>query len=66
MFKRILKFFSLWEVKETEKLPTTSQLSKMTKRSIEVYAREHHGIELDRRMTKQNMIKDLYERYFDQ
>jgi F0F1-type ATP synthase membrane subunit b/b' len=39
-------------------LPTVSQLKKLTKAKIEELGREV-GIELDRRQTKDNMIKEL-------
>lgn len=44
------------------KLPTTKVLEGMTKAKLEDTAREY-GVELDRRMTKSNMIKDLRAKY---
>lgn len=41
-----------------KKVPTKTDLSKMTKENIEKVAREYN-IELDRRMTKSNMIADF-------
>jgi hypothetical protein len=44
------------------KLPTTKVLEGMTKAKLEETGREY-GVELDRRMTKANMIKDLRAQY---
>ena len=44
------------------KLPTTKVLEGMTKAKLEETGREF-GVELDRRMTKANMIKDLRAQY---
>lgn len=44
------------------KLPTTKVLEGMTKAKLEETGREY-GVELDRRMTKANMIKDLRAKY---
>lgn len=44
------------------KLPTTKVLEGMTKAKLEDTGREY-GVELDRRMTKANMIKDLRAQY---
>jgi len=44
------------------KLPTTKVLEGMTKAKLEETGREY-GVELDRRMTKENMIKDLRAKY---
>lgn len=49
------------EVKKP-KLPTNKTLEKKTKSEIEKFALEF-GIELDMRMTKANMIKDLRSKY---
>ena len=50
------------EVKEAlDKLPTADELKKMTKAKIEELGREL-GIELDKRKTKDNMIKDLEDK----
>ncbi len=40
------------------KLPTKAQLEKLTKAGLEELGREH-GVELDKRKTKANMIVDL-------
>lgn len=45
-----------------EKLPTNKKLEGMTKAQIEDLGRGH-GIELDKRMTKANMIKELRTNY---
>lgn len=44
------------------KLPTTKVLEGMTKAKLEDTGREY-GVELDMRMTKANMIKDLRAQY---
>ena len=44
------------------KLPTTKVLEGMTKAKLEETGREY-GVELDKRMTKANMIKDLRAQY---
>ena len=44
-----------------ESIPTITELKKMTKAKLEELGREH-GIELDRRKTKSNMIADLMEK----
>lgn len=44
------------------KLPTTKVLEGLTKAKLEETGREY-GVELDRRMTKANMIKDLRAQY---
>ena len=41
-----------------KKLPTKAQLEKLTKAGLEELGREH-GVELDKRKTKANMIVDL-------
>ena len=41
-----------------KKVPTKTALLKMTKANIEAEARDH-GIELDARKTKENMVADL-------
>ena len=41
-------------------LPTDKDLNKLTKVNLEKLGREH-GVELDRRKTKANMIADLKE-----
>ena len=41
-----------------ESIPTITELKKMTKTKLEEVAREH-GIELDKRKTKSNMIADF-------
>jgi len=50
-----------------EETPEESQLEvpnlgKMTKVQIEEWTRENLGVDLDRRMTKANMIKDIQSR----
>ena len=44
-----------------ESIPTITELKKMTKAKLEELGREH-GIELDKRKTKSNMIADLVEK----
>ena len=46
------------EAKSANKLPTTKALEGMTKAKLEELGREH-GVELDKRKTKANMIADL-------
>lgn len=48
------------ETKETfEESLTNDELKKLNKGQIEEYARQMHGVELDARKTKDNMIQDL-------
>ena len=53
------------EIEEIEELiesiPSITELKKMTKAKLEELGREH-GIELDKRKTKSNMIADLVEK----
>jgi polyhydroxyalkanoate synthesis regulator phasin len=50
------------EVEEAiEKLPSKSEIKKMSKDKIEELGRRF-GIELDKRKTKDNMIKDLMDK----
>lgn len=44
------------------KLPATKELEAMKKADLEAFARDH-GVELDKRMTKANMIKDFRAQY---
>lgn len=44
------------------KLPPNKDLEKLTKAKLDELGREH-GVELDKRMTKENMIKDLRTKY---
>lgn len=44
------------------KLPPNKELEKLTKAKLEELGRDH-GLELDKRMTKENMIKDLRAKY---
>ena len=52
----------LEKVTPKPKLPTTKVLEGMTKAKLEDTGREY-GVELDKRMTKANMIKDLRAQY---
>lgn len=45
-------------VESTDKLPTKSKLAAMKKTELETFGKQF-GIDLDRRKTKDNMIKDL-------
>ena len=50
------------EVQEVlESLPTADELKKLTKAKLEELGREL-GVELDKRKTKDNMIKELQEK----
>lgn len=44
------------EIKKEVKAKTQAELKKMTKKALDVYARDEHGIELDGRLTKDKMI----------
>jgi len=44
-------------VEIAKKAKTTAELKKMTKKAIDAYARDEHGIELDGRLTKDKMIQ---------
>jgi len=46
------------EAKTPNKLPTAKTMESMTKAKLEELGREH-GVELDKRKTKANMITDL-------
>lgn len=39
------------------KVKTSTELKKMTKKAIDAYAKDEHGIELDGRLTKDKMIQ---------
>lgn len=59
--EKILKSIGI-ELPTDSILPTDSQLLKMSKNTIRVYARDHFGLHLDPRMTKKNMIATLKEK----
>ena len=44
-------------VKEATPAPEVPNFAKMTKEQIEVYTRDTHGVELDRRLSKAKLIE---------
>lgn len=43
--------------------PSLPDFGSMTKLEMDVWARQEHGIKLDRRYTKENMVKEFYEKF---